>query len=85
MATKALINNAYKVLLTDQEIATILAALRYYQQNGQGEPANRSLDIHNIATNMDETISLDEDGIDELCEKLNCEGDKVESKAKKKR
>lgn len=57
--------------LDDQEIATILAALRYYQENGQGDPMNRSDRIHDIATDMERTISLDSDGIDELCERLN--------------
>jgi hypothetical protein len=63
--------NVSEHILTDQEHATILAALRFYQENGQGDPANRSLDIHEIATNGDDVISLDEKGIDELCEMLN--------------
>jgi hypothetical protein len=53
------------------ELNTILAALRYYQENGQGEPANRSDAIHYIATDGGKEISLDEDGINELCERLN--------------
>jgi hypothetical protein len=57
--------------VTGQEFHSILAALRYYQENGQGEPANRSDRIHDIATDGDEDISLDEAGIDELCERLN--------------
>ena len=61
------------IVITDQEHATILAALRYYQKNGQGEPNNRSDDFHTIATPDDCVISMDADGIDELCEKLNCE------------
>ena len=58
--------------IDDQALATILAALRYYQSAGQGNPSRRSLEIHEIATNSDEVISLDEDGIDALCEELNC-------------
>jgi hypothetical protein len=57
--------------LDGAEIATILAALRYYQQQGMGDPDNRSDDIHDIATNGDQETSLDDEGIDELCEKLN--------------
>lgn len=53
------------------EFNTILAALRYYQWNGLGDPANRSNDIHEIAIDGDE-ISLDEAAIDALCERLNC-------------
>ena len=57
--------------VTDQEFHTLLAALRFYQEKGQGEPANRSEWIHRLATNDDEVISLDEDGIDQLCERFN--------------
>lgn len=50
---------------------TILAALRFYQQKGQGDPANRSDDIHDIATNGGADVSLDADAIDDLCERVN--------------
>ncbi len=50
---------------------TILAALRFYQAQGMGDPANRADDIHDIATNGDEDISLDAAGIDQLCEDIN--------------
>jgi hypothetical protein len=62
-----------KLRVTDQELHTILAALRFYQEHGQGEPANRSDWIHELATNGDDVISLDDAGIDELCERLNTE------------
>ena len=55
------------------ELATILAALRFYQQEGQGEPSNRSDDIHVIATDGDTQISLDAAGINTLCERINQE------------
>lgn len=58
--------------VTNQEHATILAALRYYQENGQGEPHNRSDAIHDIATNGGAVVSMDADGIDDLCQKINC-------------
>jgi len=51
--------------------ATILAALRFYQEKGQGEPFERSDAIHDIATNGGEVVSLDAAGIDDLCERLN--------------
>ncbi|MGF6603990.1 hypothetical protein P3T23_008745 [Paraburkholderia sp. GAS448] len=50
---------------------TILAALRFYQERGMGEPANRSDSIHDIATNGDEDISYDAGDIDDLCERVN--------------
>lgn len=58
------------------EFATILAALRFYQERGQGDPGNRSDAIHEIATsgpNGEEVVSLDAAGIDELCERINME------------
>lgn len=60
------------IAVDDAEHATILAALRYYQANGQGDPNNRSVVIHEIATNCDKVMSsLDDDGIDALCERIN--------------
>ncbi len=56
------------------ELSTILAALRYYQRQGLGEPHNRPDDIHELATCGDECVSLDDHGIDRLCEALNCGG-----------
>lgn len=58
--------------LTREELATVLAALRYYQENGQGDPFNRSNRIHTIATDDGNVMSsLDDEGIDNLCERLN--------------
>lgn len=58
--------------LNTEELATVLAALRYYQEHGQCDPDNRSIDIHEIATGGDNLASLDVTGVDELCEHLNC-------------
>lgn len=44
--------------------------LRYYQELGMEDPANRSDAIHAIATNDDQVISLDDGGIDDLCGQL---------------
>lgn len=58
--------------LTPAQLATVLAALRYYQEQGLGDPDNRPLHIHEIAADAPDVVaSLDDAGIDELCEKLN--------------
>ena len=58
--------------LDHAELSTTLAALRYYQSRGFGEPANRPGDIHEIATDGGTVMaSLDDEGIDSLCERLN--------------
>lgn len=57
--------------LNNQDRNTILAALRFYQENGQGDPDNRSDEIHGIATGGGEDVSMDGAGIDDLCERLN--------------
>lgn len=55
--------------LTARELATVLAALRIYQQalhlNGGEPPA----DVHDIACEAGLPLSVDE--IDALCEQLN--------------
>ena len=63
--------------LEREDIATIVAALRYYQQEGQGDPDNRDSMIQDLATAGGEITSRDDDGIDALCEQLNCCSDVV--------
>ncbi len=53
--------------IDDAELATILAALRYYQ--AAPFVGNRFMDI---ATNGGEVDPLDADAIDTLCEEINC-------------
>jgi hypothetical protein len=66
--------------VTEAGHATILAALRYYQEQGLGDPANRSDEIHEIATNAGLVLaSLDDQGIDALCDRLNTEDDDAEA------
>ena len=60
-----------RAYITRQARNTILAALRYYQQGGQGEPDRRTDAIHEIATNSGDDISLDAIAIDSLCADLN--------------
>ncbi len=57
--------------LTPEELGTVLAALRHYQSSGMGDPSNRPLPIHEIATDGGELVSLDDEDIDALCERLN--------------
>lgn len=59
------------IIGTKEDRNTILAALRFYQEKGMGEPANRSDAIHDIATNGDADISYDAGDIDNLCERVN--------------
>lgn len=58
---------------TDQEHVTVLAALRFYQMQGLADdPAWRPDIIHDIATGCDDSVvSLDGNGINVLCERLN--------------
>ena len=63
-----------KVEVNEAEIATIFAALRFYQSKGMGEPTFREEGIHQIATDHGRIqSSLDSKEIDELCERLNAE------------
>lgn len=64
--------------LEDDQVATLIAALRVYQREGMGDPFNRSREIHELATAGDTVISLDDNGIDDLCQTLNLEGKPVE-------
>ena len=59
------------VSVSDEQLAAILAALRTYQQLGYSDPNQRPDDIHDIATDGDTLVSLDDEGIDELCDLLN--------------
>lgn len=57
----------------EEDLHTIIAALNYYYNGGQGEPQNRSEAIHDLATNGGECISRDAEGIDALIVLLNTE------------
>ena len=57
-----------RVLLSDRELATVLAALRFWQQQldeSEGEPPIRDHFENEITP-----LSVEE--IDALCERLNC-------------
>ena len=64
-------NGLFPVFLDAQELNTILAALRFYQEEEMTEPDNRSDAIHDIATNGNQETSMEDEGVDSLCEKLN--------------
>jgi hypothetical protein len=55
--------------ITEQEHATILAALRFYQKSYN----IREQAIDEIATNVGEFSALGKTGIDILCERINTE------------
>ncbi|CAN0593721.1 unnamed protein product, partial [Ectocarpus sp. 12 AP-2014] len=55
----------------DDELNTILTALRFYQEAGMCDPANRTDFIQAIACQTDDDMSLNETGIDEFCERIN--------------
>jgi len=54
----------------DEDLATIIAALRYWQEQGMCEPANRSDELQDIVTDGDKLTSLDEADVDDLVTRL---------------
>ena len=58
-------------MLSTRELHTLLAALRFYQEEGQCEPIKRSIWIELIASNGDQVKPLDAGEINRLCERLN--------------
>ena len=58
--------------MSDEERNTLLAALRVYQRSGYGNPAAQPTWVSDLASNGGTDSALDDDGIDELCEKVNC-------------
>jgi hypothetical protein len=60
-----------QVQLTHRDLSTVLAALRFYQAQGQCEPAKRSQWMLDIASDLGKVRPLDTKEIDWLCERLN--------------
>lgn len=61
-----------KITLNNEELATVLASLRYWQEQGLADnPSARSDAIHDIATAGDQLTSLTGESIDALCQRLN--------------
>lgn len=66
----------YKVEIDERELATILAALRYWQDRG-GFEGCRNEYISDIATDCCNLEPMYEEEIDALCERINCAPDAV--------
>ncbi len=58
-----------KLPLDQRELATVLAALRYWQKM----EAYRPLELEAIATDSESFAPLNGDEIDRLCERINIE------------
>jgi hypothetical protein len=52
--------------LTPEERATVIAALAWYANSGFGEPAKRPDYIHDLATDDNAVVSLDDMGVRKL-------------------
>ena len=60
--------------LNEDERNTVLAALRWYQHSGMGNPVNRPVWLQDIVCSPAGTWLCD-NGIDALCERLNRSGE----------
>ena len=60
--------------LDDREHATVLAALRCYQETVAQSDEPMPERFNDLATNGGKLNALDADAIDALCERLNCGG-----------
>lgn len=58
------------IKLDRQDWATVRAALQHYLDHSLGEPSKRSDEVHDLATDNDRTISLDNDAIDALLQRM---------------
>ena len=59
----------------DEDLHTIIAALRYWQQMGMCDPFKRSDEMHSLCTNNDELQSYCDDDVDDLVMRLTVERD----------
>lgn len=55
----------------EEDLHTIIAALRYWQKSGMCDPFNRSDEMQDLATGGDEVTSLCDTDIDRLVMDLN--------------
>lgn len=65
----------------DEDLHTIIAALRFWQRSGMGEPCNRDDEMHELATNGGEVTSLCYEDIDKLVMAINIDHDPVAFRA----
>jgi hypothetical protein len=61
----------HSFVFSDQEIGTILAALRHYQHSRRGRGHDLPMAINDIATDFGRLSPLRNEEIDRLCERLN--------------
>lgn len=67
------------IRLKTDELGTVLAALRYWQEQGLADdPHKRSDALHDIATSWDAHTSLTGESVDALCERINVLDDDAE-------
>lgn len=57
----------------DEDQHTIIAALRFWQEQGMCEPTNRSEEMHQLCTNNDELTSASVSDVNDLVLRLNVE------------
>lgn len=60
------------VIEDDQERNTILAALRWYECSGFGDPQRQPDWVFDIASDGDTNTTLNDEAIDHLCQRINC-------------
>jgi hypothetical protein len=60
-----------QLLVSEREWATVLAALRFYQERGQTKPAQRSAWIEVITTDAGRLTALTAEELEQLCLRLN--------------
>ena len=61
----------FTLRVSAREFHTILAALRYYQECGQGDATRQSPRISDLASNLGEVQPLTSAEIDRLCLRIN--------------
>jgi hypothetical protein len=72
-ATKLLTGGIY--IHHEEDLHTIIAALRFWQSSGMGEPSNRDDEMQELATNGGEVTSLCDEEIDQLVMDINVDHD----------
>lgn len=63
--------------LSQQEVGTILAALRYYQHYAVEKMESQPLWLQDIASDCGKLHPMNAEEIDHLCEMFNCGGELV--------
>lgn len=69
-ADTAVTEKSSALVMDATDKATVLAALSVYLRDGQGDPDRRSDEIQELATAGDEVISMDDEGVKGLIERV---------------